>query len=156
MTILIIEDRGSVAYYMRIGLEEADHIVIETNSIIEAEDIWKTENNSIGCIILDLNMSQEGLKPELQALAQDGVLTGWFWINDIVFSTECGKEMKPRTICYSEYMSRLDESEKADAERAGVRFIAKQGSTSPSKQILDAVTEISKLPNRGHHEAKQA
>ena len=138
MKILTLEDRGSVSFYMSEALSELGHIVMEADTIGEAEEMWNA--GEIDCLIVDLNMSPSGLKPEEQALTEGGVLSGWIWLKFYVYKT-CktlrhisSVEMKRRTIIYSEYLDQL-RMKVPSKELRGIILIPKRGGEGAAELI---------------------
>ena len=140
MKILILEDRGSVSFYMQEMLESEGHTTIPAFSIPDARTILK--NDGIDCIITDLNMDPWGLSPSQIRETRDGLLTGWIWLRDEVIKEK--PHMKNRTIIYSEYGEAL-RKHIPEEELIGFRLISKSGPTSSAEQVLLNLKEISKL-----------
>ncbi len=142
MNILFLEDRGSVSFYVTEALAGEEHVVFEAFSIPDA--LYILEKQSIDCIIADLNMSPEGLSPQEIEETQDGLLTGWLFLKNHVFSQY---ELRSRTIIYSEYLDALRKSV-SPVELAGIKLLAKQGSVSPVKGLLESVERIAATDQR--------
>lgn len=101
MEILILEDRGSVAFYMKEALEQQGHTVYSAYNIYDARSCL--DNAWISCLIVDLNMPPVGLTEEQAAQTNYGTFTGWLWLRDEVYPRYPG--LRPRTILYSEYLT---------------------------------------------------
>ena len=101
MNILFLEDRGSVSFYLKENLHNRGHVVYEASSIPEATSIWR--ENKIDCLIVDLNLTPEGLTEEEIELTRNGLLTGWIWLKRHIFPDH--PLMKKRTIILSEYLA---------------------------------------------------
>jgi hypothetical protein len=144
MNILVLEDRGSVSFYVEEALEAEGHKIFPAFNINDAQSYW--EDEQIDCIIADLNMSPEGLKKSEAERTNAGILTGWVWLNDYVFCKK--KEMRSRTVIYSEYLGQLREYVGGEKEYVDICCVAKRGSTSPTEELLSYVRKISKIVER--------
>jgi CheY-like chemotaxis protein len=144
MNILLLEDRGSVSFYLKEALTKEGHVVLDAMGINDAQSYWGAEK--IDCLIVDLNMSPDGLKPDETQQTKDGLLTGWFWLRNYVYKPS--PAMKQRTIILSEYINALCECVPAE-ELKGIRLVPKKGSTSPAEQLLDHVKCIARVVERG-------
>ncbi len=146
MNILLLEDKGVVAYPLKEWLEEDDHKVFLAPNISRAKTYWHTEKRRLGCIIADLNMDPEGLKPDEKKETRDGLLTGWIWLRNYVFAED--EEMRRRTIILTAYMNELMEAI-SDNQLEGIVLVEKDpleegasGSVLHSvKMIADALEE---------------
>lgn len=76
MTILFLEDRGSVALPIKALLEERGHTVLHAFNCNDAE----TYLPECDCYIVDLNLSTDGLSSEEVQQTKGGKLTGWVWL----------------------------------------------------------------------------
>ena len=142
MNILIVEDRISVSRYMKKALRKLGHVVFHALNIYDARECWEDENITIDCLIVDLNMTPDGLTDDEIKATKDGVLTGWIWLKNHVFDNE--PNMRPRTIIYTEYKTQLERE--ASGELGGIRaIIPKRGSTSTAQAVLDQVRAISEI-----------
>jgi CheY-like chemotaxis protein len=110
MNILLVEDRGAVAYYLRDALEGAGHQVFLAPNISRAKEYW--DKGGIDCIVLDLNMSPDGLTEAEVRDTLGGVLTGWIWLKNYVLAKD--SSMKSRTIILTAYLPRLKEKLRAE------------------------------------------
>lgn len=140
MNILVLEDRGSVAFYMREKLESLGHVVLTAHNVNDAQSHWIRRGNiPIHCLVVDLNMPTEGLTLEQEKRAKGGLLTGWVWLTDVVFHEE--PSMKLQIIIYSDYLSDLEASVPKE-ELAGMHLVGKRGTTGPADQVLAHISEI--------------
>ena len=148
MIILILEDRGSVSYFFKELFEGVEgHIIYEAFSVLDAQSYWHPPERSDGpevhgrpeCIIADLNLNPQGLAKHEREETRGGLLTGWIWLRNYVFSEQ--PEMRKRTIIYSEYVEDLRAVVGADALH-DVRIMGKRGPESPLRQLREAVREI--------------
>lgn len=110
MNILLIEDDGAVAHYLREAVEELGHCLFVAMNISRAKTYWRREQ--IDCIIADMNMDPTGLKVDERKRTQNGLLTGWVWLQNYVFQQK--PFMKRQTIILTAYVSELEE--KVDSE----------------------------------------
>ncbi len=138
MNIIFLEDRGTVSYYLSKNLESSGHTVFEAFSVPDARTYWEDED--IHCIIVDLNLSPDGLTEEERARTREGLLSGWIWVKEYVLREK--PEMRDRIIIYSEYLSQLKTLD-TDEDFKEIKKIGKQGSESPVQELLDAVELIS-------------
>ncbi len=138
MNVLVLEDRGSVAHYMRDALEENGHVVLDAVGINDAKSHFR--NETVDCIIADLNMSPSGLNPQEIEETGDGLLTGWIWLRDYVYKED--PSMKRRTIILSEYTYALEIVPAEDL--SGIRQVDKKGSVSPADKVLRYVQDIAR------------
>ena len=86
MNILILEDRGSVSSYLEDALINEGHTIFSAFNFNDAQSYWEEKQNEIDCIIADLNMPPDGLKPEEIKNTKGGLLTGWVWLSNYVFT----------------------------------------------------------------------
>lgn len=142
MNILLLEDKGVAACYLREVLEEEGHTVFLAQNISKAKTYC--QKYPIGCIIADLNMRPDGLKSSEAEQTNGGLLSGWVWLQNYVFNKD--ESMKKRTIILTAYIGDL-RNNVDDAQLEGVTLIAKNPLDSTrvaSKTILDFVKEIEK------------
>jgi len=140
MNILILKDRGSTAYYLEKALAERGHRVLSAFNVVDASSYW--ENEQIDFIVADSNMSPDGLDENEIEDTCDGLLTGWIWLQNRVFKDR--KEMRDRTIIYTEYIEQIREIVTEDALK-GVYFLSKKGSTSPAEALMGYIERVSKV-----------
>lgn len=143
MNVLILEDRGSVAENLKNSLELEGCKVFNAPNVWAATEIW--DENRIDCIILDLNMSPEGMTEEQIEETELGLLTGWIWLRDHVLKSH--PDMKERTIIYSEYTHFLEDLKRADKMLQKITAIAKREEDG-ARKLLARVNEISTQPPR--------
>jgi CheY-like chemotaxis protein len=140
MNILLLEDRGSVTYYLSEALEKKGHTVHEAYNINDAKSLWEDNKESINCIIADLNMETDGLLPGKKEKTMGGVISGWIWLEDFL---EENSQMKSRVIVYSAYLKYLylyfnENKIKKEVDYKGIIFIDKHD------DVLDSVSELLK------------
>lgn len=145
MNVLLLEDRGSVSFYLTEALTEEGHVVLDAMGINDAQSYWGAEK--VDCLIVDLNMSPDGLKSEEIQQTKDGLLTGWVWLRNYVFVEK--PQMKERTIILSEYIKALLANVPPE-ELKGIRLVPKKGSSSPAEHLLDHVKAIARMVERGN------
>jgi hypothetical protein len=141
MKILMLEDRGSVSYYMEKALKKNGHAVFSTSTISEAQDFLEDEDQ-IDCIIVDLNMSPEGLEGNEIEKTDYGLLTGWVWLTERIFKNKKYEGIKGSTIIYSDYVDFLKLNVQEDLLK-GIHLIPKSGNLIGANEVLDCVKEIS-------------
>lgn len=145
MNILILEDSGWIAYNMEELLTQKGHNMFNAGTIDEAQDFWKHEQ--IDCIISDLNMDPEGLSSTELEKTQNGLLTGWIWLNSRVFSSK--PSMREKTVIYSAYANAL-KSIVVEELLSSIRIVAKSSVANSVRTVLEHVYEIAaKLPKEG-------
>jgi hypothetical protein len=141
MNILLLEDRGSVSYYLIDFLSSEGHRVFQALSINDAKSVYNKHGKEIDCIITDLNMSSMGLTEEQAIQTCAGLLSGWIWVKEYVFPSH--PEMRKRTAIYSDYLANLKEKTwKKDLD--GICLIPKRGSDTDEKLLsfLNSIKSI--------------
>ena len=139
MNILILEDRGSTAYYLEEALAARGHRILSAFNVVDAQCCW--ENEQIDFIVAGSNMSPDGLDEEETEETCDGLLTGVIWLLKRVFKDR--KEMRDRTIIYTEYNERIREKVSGDGLK-GVYFLPKRGSTKPVEALLAYIERVAR------------
>ena len=143
MNILLVEDRGSAVGYIHELLSQERHRVTQAYNPNDAQDAWnKRTNTPVHCIILDLNLPQDGLTPREKDLSRGGLLSGWNWLSGHVLKDS--PQMKERVIIYSDYIRDLEERVKPD-EYGVVPRIPKRQRVSAAKEVLDHVRRIADI-----------
>lgn len=137
MNVLVLEDRGSVSFYMEEALRHVGHQVCSASSVPDAQSYW--DPAIIDCIIVDSNMSPDGLTEQEMGETKGGLLTGWIWLRNYVFKDN--EDMRQRTIIYTDYLERIEEAV-APGELDGLSLLPKKGSTSPAQQLLKEVKRV--------------
>jgi len=138
MKILVLEDRGSVISQVAATLRDRDHLVSDVLSINDAKEEWDNHKNEIDCLIVDLNMRNDGLTEEEASMTKGGLLTGWVWLKNYVYKDR--PDLKTRTIIYTEYLDEL-RAKVSEAELDGIRCV-KKGADS-AEMVLSYLREIS-------------
>ena len=144
MNVLVLEDRGSVGYYLKEALTEEGHSVYFALTVSDA--ISHLDEERIDCIVIDLNMSPEGLNDEEVGATLSGLLTGWIWLRNHVYAGR-NADMRERTIIYTEYMDQL-RYHVPEEELRGIHLIPKRGFSSTAEQLLNTVRQIAGLGRR--------
>jgi hypothetical protein len=127
---------------MKENLLEKGHTLFDSFSIMDAQSYW--EDEQIDCLLVDLNLSPEGLTDDEIEKTENGLLTGWIWLKEYVLKKNPG--MKNKIIIYSDYLPQLA-AKVNEEELRGIARIPKRGSESPVQAILDGVDRIA----RGEH-----
>jgi CheY-like chemotaxis protein len=140
MNILVLEDRGSVSFYLEDALRRKGHRVFSAFSVADAQSYWDSER--IDCIIADSNMNPDGLTQDEIDETEHGLLTGWTWLRNHVFAER--KDMMERTIFYTDYLERVVQAI-PPAELGGVHLLPKKGSASPAEQLLGIVEAMAQM-----------
>ena len=140
MNILILEDRGSVSFYMAKYLEDEGYTVFQAHSIADAQSYY--DSRKIDCIIADLNMIPDGLTPEEKSKTKNGLLAGWVWLNNYVFRHD--NNMRDRTIIYTEYLAQLKRYVPRESYET-IKIIPKRGSSSSADEIIKHIDMIRDL-----------
>lgn len=138
MKILLIEDRGSVSFYLKALIEQDGDEVIEAYSILDAQSCL--EKNKIDCIILDLNLDAFGLTELEERQTENGTITGWIWLNNYVLNKN--PEMQERTIIYSDYVNVLRSA--VDVNLLS-DFVIYQKRESSAEKLIDQINKIRKI-----------
>ena len=136
MKILFIEDTGEAAYPLKDYLEEEGHVVILAGNCAVAQDRLGEED--IDCLIVDLNMEPIGLEPEEIEQTRCGLLTGWVWLKNHIFSRD--NAMRRRTVILTAYDREFKDMIPSE-ERCGLKVLSK----NPAQG--DIYTEILKVVN---------
>lgn len=144
MKILVLEDKGSTSIYMEDALRNAGHDVESASRVSDAQDIWA--DGDIQCIVADLNLPSDGLTDAQKTQTKGGLLTGWIWLANYVFSEN--PAFRERTIIYSEYLADLRNSI-GEAQRRGVRLVSKRSTASAPQTVLKHLREIAHMGTRG-------
>lgn len=140
MTILFLEDRGSVSVPLTEKLELDGYNVISAYDINDAQSVWENRKEMpIDCLIIDLNMPADGLSEDEQKQTNGGLQTGWIWLREYVFKDHA--EMKARTVIFSDYLNPFREKVK-ESEYEGVITIPKSAAYSPVEKLLIEVKKI--------------
>jgi hypothetical protein len=144
MNILVVEDRGSVSFYLTEALQAEGHVVLEAFNINDAKAHWdQRESTPIDCMIVDLNMPPDGLTQEQKGESQGGLLTGWLWLRDYVLP-RVSTEYRRRVIMCSHYLADLRNLVRA-GEYQGIFLVEKRGLSGGSGDLLERVRAISRL-----------
>ena len=137
MNILLFEDRGSVFKPLKDALETMGHKILDAYNIYEANEYL--DQGHIDCIILDLNMSPDGLSDEEKKQTEDGILTGWIWLKNYALPTV--PMLRQCTIIISEYIAYLQvHMKKEDLE--GIELINKKSEDGLAKRLFGAIKVI--------------
>ena len=140
MNVLVLEDRGSVSYYLEEALRSEGHTVFSATGIPDADSYWQSE--CIDCIVVDSNMSPDGLDAQEIQATKAGLLTGWVWLQNHVFAEH--PEMRGQTIVYTDYLERLEQNSSDAVREGGPYLLSKKGSTSPAERFLKLIAEIAR------------
>ncbi len=154
MNVLLVEDRGTVAYPLVEALEERGHTVFLAPNITRAK--YYCEKKKVDCIIVDLNMDPEGLSRAEMNETKGGVLTGWVWLKTCVLAER--PFMTEQTIILTAYEREL-RAEVDPAELGRIPILSKRPLLqTPVAKIVEHVETIGKrLRNEARDEdsAKQ-
>jgi hypothetical protein len=142
MNILVIEDRGAVSFYLAEALQAEGHVVLEAYNTNDAQAHWDhRETTPIDCMIVDLQMPQDGLTEAEKEESRGGLLTGWLWLRGHVLPN-VPAEYRSRVIICSDYLGNLREFVRADEYR-GIRLVPKRAPSGSAGEVLKRVREIS-------------
>ncbi|MGA3333296.1 MAG: hypothetical protein ABSC62_03935 [Terracidiphilus sp.] len=155
MTILFLEDRGSVSVSITEMLEQKGYDVLSAYNINDAQSVWEARGKvPIDCLIIDLNMPADGLSVDEQKLTKGGLLTGWIWLQEHVFKEQ--PQMKAKTVIFSEYLN-VFRTNITESEYVGVITIPKSAAYSPVEKLLKCVHAIcARTKNEGLPYEEQA
>lgn len=140
MKILILEDRGSVSFYLEKIFTEKGYSVFLAYTIYEA--MYYFENNDINCIICDLNLSPEGLTPNEITKTKDGLFSGWVWIQNYVINDR--PNFRKKIVIYSDYINVL-ENDIPKNELVGIKLLQKRGYNNSASELLAFVESLKTL-----------
>lgn len=108
--ILIFDDRIPLIEKIEAILTEENFDPIICDRIATANRQWESHHDTVSLMVVDLNMPHAGLKQEEKVLTQDGLRTGWIWLENYVFSGPYKKEnFESRVIIFSDYLTELEE-----------------------------------------------
>ena len=140
MQVLWLEDRGSSVEEIKKYLEKRGFYIIKALSVSTAIGLWFEKGSDYNFIIVDLNVSSEGLTIDQYKETKDGVLSGFIFLKYYVFP-KINPEFKSNIIIYSNY---IDEflSYTRTREREGLKIIGKQ-ETNAAKFLCDYIIEKS-------------
>jgi CheY-like chemotaxis protein len=140
MTILFLEDRGSVSIHITEKLEQDGYDVVSAYNINDAQSAWESRKEKpIDCLIVDLNMPADGLSGREKEETKGGLLTGWIWLREHVFKED--PDTKTKTVIFSEYLD-LFRMHVLESEYEGVVTIPKRAPYSPVEKLLKCVKKI--------------
>jgi CheY-like chemotaxis protein len=140
MNVLVLEDRGSAAYYVKEWLEKNGHVYIKALTPNDAQSHWIKRNETpIDCIMLDLNVPTDGLTEAQKEQSKGGLLSGWLWFRDSVLTQEA--MMRQRTIIYSDYIPVLQET---DEDYSGIKLVPKRQRSSTADEVTAWIEELAR------------
>lgn len=143
MNILLVEDQGAATFYVVEWVKKEGHVVLNAFNLNDAQTHWsKRDEVPVHCIILDLNMTTDGLSEEQRARSVDTLLSGWVWLHDVVLPE--APEMRQRTIIYSGYIPTLKENV-PEEEYRGIILIPKRRHSSSAREMTAHIREIARM-----------
>lgn len=136
--ILLVEDNGDTSYDIKSQLESFGYEIKQADSYLSALGMWRKYSGEFGCIILDLNISPEGL--------DDEDVSSYFPISSLPFLLEIGWGNTPtnaiKVVVYSGYVNDFKEiCETKGISYSGIVIIEKKG-TSLSELINYVVKNV--------------
>ena len=143
MNVLILEDRGSVSHFLIEALEARKYQVFPASSVHDANSILEGEDQ-IDAIILDLNMSPDGLTEEEIKQTDFGLFTGWIWLNN--YAWRMYPYLGNRTLIFSAYIDDLKRKYKLGNANS-FSLIPKNnfsGSFAPVEEVISRLEKIRK------------
>ena len=144
MNILVVEDRGAVSFYLAEALQAEGHVVLEAFNTNDAQAHWDNrESTPIDCMIVDLEMPQDGLTEAEKEESRGGLLTGWLWLRGYVLPN-VSAEYRSRVIICSDYLRDLMNCVRADEYR-GILLAPKRSPSGSPGVVLKRVREISRM-----------
>jgi len=126
-SVLVLEDDGAFAAYVCTFLTLREHEVYWAGNIHEATRFL--EERSVDFIIADLCMDPRYLPDEYREEAEYGVLTGWVWLERIVFAR--WPNMIPRIAVLSGYLQHCENLDFRSSN--GIPLIDKRDPCAPTK-----------------------
>lgn len=143
MNVLFLEDRGATAYNLERWLQRNGHNVLGAFNPNDAQSHWRRrEKTPIGCIILDLQTSMDGLTDGQKANAEGGTLAGWVWLRDNVLAE--APEMRQRIIIYSDYVAVL-RAKVPEEQYRGIKVVSKRQRGSSADAVIASIREIARM-----------
>jgi CheY-like chemotaxis protein len=141
MNILVVEDRGTVSFYLAEALQAEGHVVLEAFNTNDAQAHWDNRGTTpIDCMIVDLQMPQDGLTEAEKKESRGGKLTGWLWLRSYVLPN-APAEYRSRVIIYTDYLRDLGEFARA-GECQGIWLVPKRSPSNGAGEVLKRVREI--------------
>jgi CheY-like chemotaxis protein len=142
MNVLVLEDRGSAAYYVKGWIESQGHVALLALTPNDASSHWHERKKvPIDCIMLDLNLPTDGLNEAQKEQSQGGLLSGWVWFRDTVLTQE--PMMRQRTIIYSDYIPVLQASKE---DYSGIKLVPKRRRSRSADEVTAWFNQIGWLP----------
>lgn len=122
--ILLVEDNGDSSYDLKSELMNCGYEIKQADSYLSACGMWKRYEGKFDCIILDLNISPEGLSEEQ--------CSSFFPISSLPFLLEIGwnnsLDEKIKVVIYSGYVNEFKEiCEKKNLPYSGMAIFEKSG-----------------------------
>ena len=142
MRILYLEDSGDDTNKILDLLVSHGYQVDTAYSIYEARDF--ISKNTYDCLIIDINLSPDGLTIEQKKNIKGGVLTGWVWFQDEIMKKN--NPLSEKAIIFSDYTEKL-KSLVPPETLINVGIIRKQGSTSRAEVLLEKIEELVRKNN---------
>jgi hypothetical protein len=146
MNVLFLEDRGASAYNVERWLGLNGHNVLGAFNYNDAQGHWRRrEMVPVHCIILDLQISMDGLSNEQKGDAEGGTLAGWVWLRDNVLAD--APEMRRRTIIYSDYVGVLREKV-PEEQYCAITVVSKRGRGGGADRVIGSIQKIEAMVSR--------
>ncbi len=143
MNVLLLEDRGSVRFYLEEWLTENGHNVLSAFTPNAAQSHWRDrETTPVHCIILDLQVPTTGLDDAQKARSEDGLLSGWIWFSECVLPDE--PKMRQRTIIHSGYVDALKRRISSGTYR-GLIVVPKTVGNGSARAVVRYIGQIARL-----------
>ena len=119
-------------------------MVLEAFNINDAKAHWDNkETTPIDCMIVDLDMPQDGLTEAEKEESRGGLLTGWLWLRGHVLPN-VSAEYRSRVIICSDYLDKFRELVQVDEFR-GIWLVPKRATSGSAGEVLKRVREISDM-----------
>lgn len=147
MRILVVEDRGTVLYPLEDALNSRGHEVLTAFGVAQARDVWNSEKDKVGCIIVDLNIpadmrSKEAIdKRNKNSINKEWhELAGWIWLEEEGLVEKMAPPAKPTVIIYSGYLDVWQAQGCRENEYPNVKFFRK--GPGAAQDLLDHLRMI--------------
>lgn len=104
MNVLILEDDAHISFTLGGFLEDNDIVVYKAMDLLRAEEILQELH--IDFVLIDLNMSPQGLDEDLIVSTQEGAITGWIWCKTYLIPRH--PNLRSKIILFSAYLDELE------------------------------------------------
>jgi CheY-like chemotaxis protein len=146
MHILIVEDSHFLYPALEEMLRNRGHQATAAKNLYQAKEYWSKYKDSIDCLIVDLNMSPDGLTEQEKEETKLGLFSGWIWLNNYVFTEK--PEIKNYTIILTGHKEKLNDKLTNDNKLKlleGLSIISKRNPSNTTSLVNEQIKQFSKL-----------